>query len=96
MNGKRKAYVEKFDAQLKEWSAEIAQFKAKADKAQAEAKIEYYKTIRVLQYMRDQAEIKLDKLKTASDDAWEDLMVGTEKAWAEIKTSFQDAASRFK
>ena len=41
MMDKRKAYEEKFDAQLKEWSAEIALLNAKADKAKAEAKIEY-------------------------------------------------------
>ena len=32
MTDKRKTYEEKLDAQLKEWSAEIALFKAKADK----------------------------------------------------------------
>ena len=39
MKDKRKAYEEKFDAQLKEWSAQIALLKAKADKARADVKI---------------------------------------------------------
>lgn len=42
---KRKAYEEKCDAQLQEWNAQIDLLKARADKAKAEAKIEYYKTI---------------------------------------------------
>jgi hypothetical protein len=96
MTDKRKAYEEKFDAQLKEWSAEIALLNAKADKAKAEVKIEYYKTIETLQGKQDTAKMKLHELRTAGDDAWEDLKTGAENVWAEVKTAFQSAASRFK
>ena len=96
MTDKRKAYEEKFDAQLKEWSAEMALFKAKADKAKAEAKIEYYKTIETLQGKQDAARTKLQELRAAGDDAWEDLKTGAENVWTEVKTAFQSAASRFK
>ena len=37
----KEAYQEKFDAQLRGWSAKIDELMAKADKAKAEAKIEY-------------------------------------------------------
>ena len=96
MTDKRKAYEEKYDAQLKEWSAEIALLKAKADKAKAEAKIEYYKTIEILQAKQDAAGTKLQELRTAGDDAWEDLKAGAENVWTEVKTAFQSATSRFK
>ena len=96
MTDKRKAYEDKFDAQLKEWNAEIALLNAKADKAKAEAKIEYYKTIETLQGKQDTARTKLQELKTAGDDAWEDLKTGAENVWTEVKTTFQSAASRFK
>jgi len=96
MTDKRKAYEEKYDAQLREWSAEIVLLNAKADKAKAEAKIEYYKTIETLQGKHDAARTKLQELKTASDDAWEDLKAGAEKVWTEVKTTFQSATSRFK
>jgi multidrug resistance efflux pump len=92
MTDKRKAYEEKFDAQLKEWSAEIALLKAKADKAKAEAKIEYYKTIETLQGKQDGASTKLQELRAAGDDAWEDIKTGAENVW----TAFNSAASRFK
>ena len=96
MTDKRKAYEEKFDAQLKEWSAEIALLKAKADKARAEAKIEYYKTIETLQGKQNVARTKLQELRAAGDDAWEDLKTGAENVWTEVKTAFQGAATRFK
>jgi len=40
MKDKRKAYEEKLDAQLQEWSAKIALLKAKAENAKAGAKKE--------------------------------------------------------
>ena len=96
MTDKRKAFEEKFAAQLKEWSAEIALLKAKADKARAEVKIEYYKTLETLQGKQDVARTKLKELRSAGDDAWEDVKAGAENVWTEIKAVFQNAASRFK
>ena len=96
MNEKKKAYEEKLDAQLKEWSAQIALLRAKADNAKADAKIEYYKTIEALQRKQNEARTKLHELTAAGDEAWEDLKAGVEKAWTEVKTAFHDAASRFK
>ena len=96
MNDKRKAYEEKLNAQLEEWNAQIALFKARADKAKAGAKIDYYKTIETLQYKQDEVGKKLHELKTAGDEAWEDLKKGAEKAWDEVKASFHSAASKFK
>ena len=96
MTDKRKAFEEKFEAQLKEWSAEIALLKAKADKAKAEVKIEYYKTLETLQGKQDVARTKLKELRNAGDDAWEDVKAGAENVWTEIKAVFQNAASRFK
>jgi multidrug resistance efflux pump len=96
MKEKRKAYEEKLAAQLNEWNAQIALLKARADKAKAEAKIEYYKTIDALQHRQSEARTKLHELKTAGDEAWEDLKTGAEKAWDEVKSAFHDAISKFK
>ena len=50
MKDKRKVYEEKIDAQLEEWNAQIALFRARADMAKSETMIEYYKTIEALQH----------------------------------------------
>ena len=96
MNDKRKAYEEKLGAQLKEYNAQIALLKAKAENAKADAKIDFYKTIDGLEHKQDAAKTKLQELKTAGDDAWEDLKTGAENVWTELKTAFQSAVSRFK
>ena len=96
MKDKRKAYEEKLDAQLEEWNAQIALLKARADKAKAEARIEYNKSIEALQHRQDEARAKLRELKTSSDEAWEDIKASAEKVWDEVKAAFHSAASRFK
>jgi hypothetical protein len=96
MKNQRKAYIEKLEAQLQEWNAQINLFKAKANKAKAEAKIDYYKTIDTLERKQEAARAKLKDLKIAGDEAWEDVKKGAEKAWADIRTAYKDAASRFK
>ena len=96
MNDKRRAYEEKLDAQLDEWTAKIDVLKAKADKAAAGAKIEYYGAIEALKPKQAEAKAKLQELKTAGDEAWEDVKTGAEKAWTEVKAAYHDASSRFK
>jgi hypothetical protein len=96
MKDKRKAYEEKLDAQLREWDAEIALLKAKADTAKSDAKIDYYKSIESLEHKQNKAKTKLQELKTSGDEAWEAVKGGAEKTWAEVKTAYHDVASKFK
>lgn len=90
------AYIKKLDAQLREWSAEIDKLKAKADKATAEAQIKHHKQIQELRSMQAQAREKMEEIKKARGDAWEDLKDGAEKAWGTLGTALKSAASRFK
>lgn len=96
MEDKRKAYEEKFAAQLKKWNAEIILLNAKADKAKTESKVEYYKMIEILHGKQDTARMKLHELRDAADDAWEDIRAGADNVWSDVKTAFQSAAARFK
>jgi chromosome segregation ATPase len=96
MEDKRKAYEEKLDSQLKEWNAQIALLKARAENAKADAKVDYYKTIEALENKQDKAKTKLQELKTAGDEAWEAVKTGAEKAWADVMTAYHDAVSKFK
>jgi len=96
MSDKRKAYEEKLDAQLKEWNAQIALLKAKAENAKVDAKIDYYKTIEALEHKQDEAKTKFQELKSSGDEAWEAVKGGAEKTWAEVKAAYHDAVSKFK
>jgi chromosome segregation ATPase len=92
----KKAYREKLQSQLDEWDAKIDVLKAKANKAEASAKVEYQKTIEDLQDKRSKAKDKLQELKNASGDAWEDLKEGVEESWSRLGAAIKEATSRFK
>ena len=92
----KKAYQEMLEAQLKEWDAKIDLMRAKAEKMQAEVKIEFENQLQALRAKRDEANAKLRDLQKRSEDAWEDLREGTQKAWDEFSKAAEKFFSRFK
>lgn len=92
----KEAYEKKLEAKLHEWNADIAKLKARADSAEADIQLEYYKKIEELRSQQDAARKKLEELKESSDDAWQDLKVGIDSAWDSLSGSIKSAFSRFK
>ena len=92
----KEAYREKLEAQMREWSAKIDLLKAKADQAEAEAKIEYSKAIEDLRRRKEALQTKFRELQNASDAAWKDIKAGTERAAADLRDALQSALSQFK
>lgn len=92
---KRDAYQKKLEAQLDGWNADINKLKAKAENADAEARIKYYSQLDELKEKRNAASDKLDELKEASDQAWEDIKAGVESAWKDLDESVRRARSNF-
>ena len=93
--GMKEAYEQRLQAQLDEWSAEISALKARADKAEADARLDYYKHIENLRAMQEAARAKLSALHQAGDDAWEDLKAGLDSAWGALGEAVRSAVSRF-
>jgi hypothetical protein len=92
----KEAYEKKIEAQMDEWKIEIDKLKAKADKAEADAQIQYYKQIEDIRAKQEAAREKLAELKGAGEDAWEDLKTGLENALNNLKDAVKSATSRFK
>jgi hypothetical protein len=81
---------------MREWSAKIDLLKARADQAEAEAKIEYQNRIEDLRQKKEALQAKLTELQNASDAAWKDIKVGAEKAAGDLKDALQSALAKFK
>jgi septation ring formation regulator EzrA len=96
VSAKKKAYVEKMEAQLKEWGGDIDVLKAKAEKSKAEAKIAYLKQIEELKKKQGSVKKNLRELRGSGDEAWEDFKGGVEDAVKDLKRAFKRAASRFR
>lgn len=92
---KKEEYAQKLQAQLDEWSAEIDQLVAKADKAKADARVHYLREAEQIRGKEIEARAKLEGLKGASEAAWEDMKVGAEKARDTLSQAIQSARTRF-
>jgi TolA-binding protein len=90
------AYIEKMEAQLKQINAKIEELRAKAQAAEAEARLEYYRTLEDLESQREIFRTKLVELRRSSEEAWEDLQGGLDAALLDIKRALEVAVSRFR
>ncbi|UUX51171.1 coiled coil domain-containing protein [Nisaea acidiphila] len=88
-------YIAKAKARIDQWDAEIDKVKAKAEEAEADAKIEYRRQADEMRAQRNKAESRLQDLRAASNDAWENLKSGFETAWKDISSAFDSAKSRY-
>jgi uncharacterized coiled-coil DUF342 family protein len=90
------AYVQKLHEKLDEWNAEIDKLKAKADKVEADSRLEYQKQIEALRKKRKDAEIKIREVVEAGEGALEDLKTGVQGAWDSMEEALKSARSKFK
>ena len=95
MGTKRDAYVEKLKGNIVHWNAEIDEFQAKADKAKADAQVEFQKQIVEIKAKRQALEGKMADLQNAADEAWEDVKGGVDVARQILGQAVQAAKSRF-
>lgn len=91
----RVGYEKKAKLQLDAWNAQIDLLEAKLKVAEADAKKEYEKHLKTLYSAKADVTAKLDELKTANDEAWEDMREGYEAAWDDMQAALKKAASHF-
>ena len=90
-----KEYQEKMEAQLKELTAKLEQWKDQAAKASAAAQAEMNKQLDQLRPKVEAAQQKLKELKAAGGEAAGKLKEGSEKAMAELKKTWKAVKSKF-
>ena len=95
MSETRDAYVQKLKAKIDEWNADIDKLTAKAEQAEADAKIIYQQQLEELRTKRQDLEGKIEELQSAGESAWEELKQGVESSWESWKNSFSEAKTAF-
>ncbi len=95
MNNKE-AYVQKMQAKLDEWDADLDKMKAKMSGTGADAKIKFNEQINSLESQCDEMKQQLVALEGAGEEAWEDIRNGFEASWDKLSNAFKDAANKFK
>jgi hypothetical protein len=92
----KEAFKQKIEADLELAQAKLAELKAEAKSAAADAHIKYAEQTDELEKKVETAKIKLEELSKASDDGWERLKVGAEGAWHSLSASVRDTVAKFK
>ena len=77
----RDVYEKKMQARLDEWKTRLEQFKEKADQEETNLQLEYYTLIDEIKLELENGHKKLQRLKQASDDTWEDFKDEVETTW---------------
>ncbi|WP_035271615.1 sll1863 family stress response protein [Desulfonatronum thiodismutans] len=95
MSEKRDAYVQRLKAKVDEWNADIDKLTAKADQAEADAKIKCQQKLEELRSKRQELEEKIVDLQSAGESTWEELRQGVESSWGVWKASFARAKTAF-
>ena len=87
----KKAYADKFDAQLKSLAADLDKLKAKAQGASADLRIQINKQIEDFQAKQQAAQSMFEEYKAAGADRVEAIKGGLEKAWNDLKRSMEQS-----
>jgi hypothetical protein len=92
----RDEYVEKMKVQLDQWNRQMATWEASSREATAEAKIELEKQVGIMKSRADDLVFRMELLKGASADAWQEIARGADEARKTMQDAFEKARSRLK
>lgn len=95
MNDKE-LYLQKLQARIDAWKADVDKLKAKASGASADVQLDINQQVKELERRIEDGKAKLSELAGAGEDAWESIKDGVESAWDSLKSAATDAAAKFK
>jgi len=92
----KEAYKQKMEAELELAQAQLAEFRAQAKSAAADAHIEHAKQVDALEEKVGDTKARLHELAEASDDVWEKFKDGVEGSWKSLSAAIRNTAAKFK
>jgi hypothetical protein len=87
---------EQMKTQLKEWGIDLEIFELRTKKASKDVRAEYKSQIESLRGDLEQRQKQLKELRKHGDEATEEMLIGAEKAWAELSKAFESASTKLK
>ena len=91
----REQTVENLKRKLDYWNSEMDTLEKKAETFEEERRKAAKQALEDLRKQWDEAAGALKEIKSASDDAFDDVRSGTQKAWDAMTQSFDRAAKRY-
>ena len=87
------ADIEKMEAQLNVYAAQIRLLVAKIESASSDAKLQRAIQVNQLRAKQREAAEKLIQMKNATNEAWEQAKATVDKIWDDLKTGIDNAHS---
>jgi len=91
----RNEFIQRMKDRLDDLDREIENLKSEGEKLDAQARKEYENRLHDLREKRRQAERKIDDLRSASEETWQQVKDETEHAWKALGNSFNYFKSHF-
>ena len=95
-NQQKKAYLDKVQARVDRWDAEISRLEAAARETTADAKIEYLRQVDGMRQKRDEVLKRISDIKNAGTEAWEELKGGVDRILHDIESTIEATKSALK
>jgi len=92
----REEYIRNLKAQLDQWERQSVAWESAARGATAEAKIELEKQIGIMKSRADDMVYRMELLKGASADAWQEIAHGADEARKTMQDAFEKARVHFR
>jgi len=91
----KEGYVAALEQKLEDLDAKIDDLSEKAANLTGEVRAEAAESLSALREQQDNAEVKLEELKTATSDAWAEIKEGFESVLSELEKAYEDAKAKF-
>jgi hypothetical protein len=83
----RGEYIDKIAERVRELDVEIRDLEEIANRAVEEVKAKYHEQINDLFIRKEDLKEKVNRIRSASGNAWEDMKTGTELSWEAFEES---------
>lgn len=90
----KELYLQKIQAELNEWKAQIELFKAKSLSATADIKISMNTHIKAFEEKVEEGKAKLLELSKSTEDTFESMKKTFETKWEIVKTAITDTTKK--
>lgn len=90
------SYLQRRAIQLRQWQRVLDRLISRAVKAEGKSRREQHRHIIKIQVKKDRTEVKLRQLSRASNKMWDNIKIGMEKSWKELREAFLKATIRSK
>jgi peptidoglycan hydrolase CwlO-like protein len=96
ISAQKDQYVKDFQAKVDEYQVKIDELKTKAETASGTVKDELNQKIDMLTAKQEEAKSKIEEIKAATVDTWDNVKAGADQVLTEIDNLYNDALSLIK